>query len=415
MDAWRKPDPVLQHLRRVLLLRMLDAGRAAEAGVRVSGQLGLMPESIDGLPPELGLTSHWTSEWARAFARTHDRRDGRDIRERLQAGRMLGALGDTLRYELAPAAGGEGLRLKSELWATVGTPVSATAFGIGSPFGERGTWPDEQPLWSTAVPKSPTTVLQVARLPVTRAEWHRFVQAGGYDLNAPHWKGVRPAADDWLRCGSVSQAAAFSEVDRRLDLDPMTGITLFEALAYAAWSAPMYEIDNPDRAKLRLRLRLPTEVEWEASQRARPDGRPVSGRAHRLHAFGQNGPQRMDLNHVRTGWGQPSPVGVFSKANSPGGLADGLGNVWEWCVNSLPGGPRPYDVDGSRHEAQADWDPNDASSPRALRGGSYHSLIEECRPASRYQARPNDASSDVGMRLIRLWQPLETLPNRKSE
>lgn len=399
-NAWTAPDPVLQHLRRVLLLHAIDAGPDAEAPVRQSGQWALIDQPIEGLPAS--LQDHWRLiERPAAFGRHPSGRVGRDLRDRLQAAHMLGLLGDTLRYEPAQAATGRGLRLRAGLWADVGTPGQDTTFAIGSPRGESGTGAAEQSQWPAEVPG-----LRVARLLVTVAEWRCFVAADGYAPGAAHWRQAGAAALHWLE-GVLArhpryQPPALDDPDWGQALNPITSITVYEAMAYAAWAAPMYADGPPGIDWPQPVLRPPNEVEWEAAQRADANGRPMrqgSRWAHR--AAGAPGP--MLFNHAATGWLQPSPVGVFSQACSPAGLADGCGNVWEWCVNSLPAGPTGYDSAAGRAEAQASWDAGVLPAPRAVRGGAYHAPAWDCRVANRSSANAEDGGSDIGLRLVQVW------------
>jgi hypothetical protein len=129
-----RPHPVLQHLRRVLLLRSLDAGPASRDPIERSGQWACLSSRDDQCDP--ALQAHWQRERQAAF------QTGRDLRERLQAAYMLGVLGDNLRYERAPAATGMGLRIKPELWAGVGDPSRPTKHRIGSEPGT-GEYADE--------------------------------------------------------------------------------------------------------------------------------------------------------------------------------------------------------------------------------------------------------------------------------
>ena len=408
-QAWQAPDAVLQHLRRLLLLHLLDAGSGARAGVQASGQLDLLPEdlppaALQGLPLALqvGLAADWQQQRQAAFGAGHD------VRQRLLAGRLLGELGDTLRLQPAPAACGTGLRLHPALWATVGRPGRPTRFAIGSPSGQPDTCDNEAPVWQAKLPRQPGAWLQAARLPVTCAEWRWFVDAGGYTAEAPHWadaaQGAGPAARAWLAEHPRTEPLALAHANWGNGLNPVTTITLFEAMAYAAWAAPMYAADNPDTQHWQPpQLRPPTEVEWEAAQRAGADGLPPKRPLH-WPASGRP-PQPMDFNHAATGWRQPSPVGAFALAYSAGGLADGAGNVWEWCVNSLPQGPRAYSDPGSQDEAQSDWQAADGSTLRALRGGAFHYDTIHCRPALRLQIRPGYLSLGFGVRLVRLWLP----------
>ena len=90
--------PALQHLRRLLLLRSMDAGALAGSRLRAGAVLGdsviqaALARRMPGFDVELG--AHWAQVWHGAC-----RVDGIDVRQRLEAGFLLGELGDTLRYE----------------------------------------------------------------------------------------------------------------------------------------------------------------------------------------------------------------------------------------------------------------------------------------------------------------------------
>ena len=396
--------PVLQHLRRVLLLRSLDAGPDARPAVEVSGQWALLHAPLPpahGLPGKLQaeVEQHWADELKQAFGIDPLGQPGRDLRQRLQAAQMLGTLGDNLRYERAQAATGWGLRLKAALWAPVGRPGHTTTFTLGSARGDTPVWADEQPASPLPLPH-----LGAARLPLTCSEWRRFVAAQGYaDPQAAHWQAAGPAAQGWL--AGLPDAASYrppalDRADWGQALNPITTLTAFEAVAYAAWAAPMYGGATPGLAA--PVLQVPTEAAWEAAQRAGPDGLPQASQARWLHLPAGTQPGALDFNHAATGWNRPSPVGVFSTAYSAAGLADGMGNVWEWCCNSLPQGPQPYGEPGSLQAAQSPWAGGDRDSPRALRGGAYGNPSDRCRPAVRLHGSPGDHDSGIGVRLVRV-------------
>lgn len=423
-SAWAvaRPDGVLQHLRRVLLLRQLDAGPATRAAVEQSGQWALLASRDAQCAP--ALHAHWQQEQVAAFGP-----EGRDLRERLHAAHLLGLLGDNLRYEEAPAASGNGLRLKPALWAGVGQPGRAVAHRIGAERGDRAAWRDEQPAFHT---DPPLPYYQVARLPVTCAEWWAFVRGGGYNPAAPHWQQAGPAALAWLlrtlpkkasqpaSAGAEGESSAAASPLADLDwanyrppalgdaawgwaLNPVTTISAFEAVAYAFWARPLYASTAGAPAPSEpgeWRLEVPSETLWEAAQRAGPDGLPAP-----VQPLASLGP--LDFNHAATGWNRPSPVGVFSTAYGPAGQGDGRGNVWDWCCNSLPEGPQPYNQRGSTASARADWDGSDeaADSARALRGGAFSLTSDRCRPSVRGRGHPGNHVDASGVRLVRVFSP----------
>jgi formylglycine-generating enzyme required for sulfatase activity len=69
-----------------------------------------------------------------------------------------------------------------------------------------------------------------------------------------------------------------------------------------------------------------------------------------------------------------------------------LGNVWEWCADSM----RDYGEDSV-------VDPVGASiESRAIRGGSWDDYARDVRCASRYQDSPRNSDNGLGFRLVRV-------------
>ncbi|GIW91657.1 MAG: hypothetical protein KatS3mg109_2089 [Pirellulaceae bacterium] len=136
---------------------------------------------------------------------------------------------------------------------------------------------------------------------------------------------------------------------------PVVGVSWFEACAYAAWAGK----------------RLPTDVEWLAASRgpASP-GAPASGSRPTATAEAWQqladasaypwgdlfDPQRANL--WETGIGTTVPVDQFPGGDSPAGVRQLVGNVWEWTASAFA----QYD-----HGADFEWAPLWVS----LRGGAY--------------------------------------------
>ncbi|MFE0023380.1 formylglycine-generating enzyme family protein [Amycolatopsis sp. NPDC059021] len=113
--------------------------------------------------------------------------------------------------------------------------------------------------------------------------------------------------------------------------------------------------------------RLPTAEEWEA----------VASGSGRRFPWGEAEwtPRRANLRG--SGHGHPLPAGSFPDGDTPDGLADLAGNVWEWtCTRLADGGV-------------------------VVVGGSYNSLPRYARCGYRNAVPPELVSPGIGLRVVR--------------
>ncbi len=89
-------------------------------------------------------------------------------------------------------------------------------------------------------------------------------------------------------------------------------------------------------------------------------------------------------NTKESGLERTTAVGAYPSGASPTGAMDMAGNVWEWCLNVYE---QPKRVHG------------DSKAPRALRGGSWFSLLDGAAFAFRNGARPGDRIGLFGFRV----------------
>lgn len=392
LDDGALAAPVLAHLRRRLLLRNTNTGGDG----KLPGPLRMAGLHADadgawaldaGVDTDMALNTRWLAAWNSAWLG-----EGEDLRHRAQAGALLGNLHDAIRLAPAPALRGQGWRLKPRHWCQVGQPGQQTCYRIGDNAGR----PDEAEfnIWLDA--------FEMAVYCVTVTEWQAFIDAGGYDdTPAETWWGADDSPERaWLRERRAWSAlrdqpvqpwgwgsAAFGN-----GLQPVVGITWWEAVAYTRWAAPMYSHDDG------LNLCLPTEAEWEAAVRG-----PLAPGATRQRWAGWpavSTPDALHFNHAATRWGRVTPVGSFTNSATPaGGLADAAGNCWQWCASVYT--PRLND---NWQRQPEDWTtPSDPSASRTARGGSGVNVAAYCRVGCRVHYAPDDVDSyNLGLRLARV-------------
>jgi formylglycine-generating enzyme required for sulfatase activity len=199
----------------------------------------------------------------------------------------------------------------------------------------------------------------IGRYPVTVVEYERFMASEGY---------LDPR---WWKAGGFERWPGPKAWDQQRDYPnwPVTGVTWFEAAAYAAWAGG----------------RLPTEAEWERAARS-ADGRRFP--------WGDQQPEPSRMNYAGTRpRAGPTPVGIYPEGAGPHGIQDMAGNVWEWCQDWFhsryyEGSPRtdPQGPGGGKRRVQ--------------RGGSWASLPEHCRSAFRISGSPDVSEPSCGFRVV---------------
>lgn len=141
--------------------------------------------------------------------------------------------------------------------------------------------------------------------------------------------------------------------------------------------------------------RLPSEAEWEYACRAGTDTPYAFGPTinHQLSNF--NGAAPFGGAERGTFRQSLTPVGEMGAANAFG-LFDMHGNAWEWCADNWHDSYDGAPTDGSV------WDTTDADnrSYRVIRGGSWDSIANSCRSASRRKAGVIAATSKIGFRVV---------------
>jgi formylglycine-generating enzyme required for sulfatase activity len=228
---------------------------------------------------------------------------------------------------------------------------------------------------------------QVAKHPVTNAQYQLFVDDGGYTEKWQHcwtkagWaEKIKPQFEDMPWRSPYRFVEPFS-----LPSYPVVGVSWYEAVAFCRWLTERLR-ERGDKQLIRL-IRLPSEAEWEKAARG-TDGLayPWGNEAN---------PEK--LNCKETGVGSTSAIGCLPQGASPYGCHDMAGNVWEWCATKY-GKDYPYSLED-------EWTDNylEGKNRRRLRGGSWYSPVNSCVCASRLSNHPlsrNYGLNSLGFRLF---------------
>lgn len=216
-----------------------------------------------------------------------------------------------------------------------------------------------QPAWQ-AVPAGTVLIdgrrevavasFHLAAYPVTEAQFAVFLTATDGFRNPAWWHGLRQHPLE--HCRGVRRGNY-----------PVTGVSWYDATAFCRWLS----------SRLAARVRLPDEAEWQWAAH--------SARANYLYPWGADWLDA-HANTDETGIGRTIAVGMYPAGTTAQGVADLAGNTWEWCRDSVAGGPGTL-------------------ASRIIRGGSWRVNRGFARADFRLDASPDDRVGSTGFRLVR--------------
>jgi len=208
------------------------------------------------------------------------------------------------------------LMLPPVMSSMIEVPAGQTILGL--PRSENGFgWDNEFEALTVDVP-----AFAVDKYKVTNAQYLKFMAAGGYE-NSAHWTDEDW---NWRSKENIRHPVFWKRSDDRwlyhtmfdeipLPMDWPAYVSHAEASAYARWVGKS----------------LPTEAQWHRAAYA-------DGDRERLYPWGSAAPDTSRGNFDFRSW-DPVPVNAFPTGMSSLGVADLLGNGWEWTSTVF--GPLP--------------------------------------------------------------------------
>ena len=205
--------------------------------------------------------------------------------------------------------------------------IPAGSFSMGSdPAKDKEAREEEQLQHRVKLPG-----YRIGRYPVTNLEYQAFVEASG-QRPPEHWES--------------------GQMPEGLSDHPVVNVSWEDAVAYCRWLS-----EQSGRS-----YRLPSEAEWEKAAR---------GDNGRIYPWGDDW-DASRANTAESGSGNTTPVGQYSTVggDSPYGVADMAGNMWEWTADWYQAYP------------ESDYHPNNYGEKyRVVRGGSFLNVEDFVRCA----------------------------------
>ena len=248
-------------------------------------------------------------------------------------------------------------------------PVAAGDFIMGSLPTDPHAQTDEQPQHTVYL-----DAYEISRYEITNGQYLAFMDAGGYD-DSTYWT---PEGWIWRTTYAITEPYWWSEGEYNsgtaFPYYPVVGVSWHECYAFCQW----------------IGARLPTEAEWEKGARGTD---PTN-----YWPWGSTWePSNCNsyYNEEPDTFAYSAPVGYFDAGQSPCGLYDMAGNVWEW-VNDW------YQSDYYSVSPYSNPTGPDSGDVRVFRGGGWGNIGNYlCRTADRRYHDPVGSNMVIGFRPAR--------------
>ncbi len=229
---------------------------------------------------------------------------------------------------------------------------------------------------------------EISKYPVTNSWFKEFIKADGYK-NSEYWS---EEGNNWLVYNKVEHPKFWNDRKWNCPNSPVVGVSWYEAYAFMEW---LSAVNNDGK------YRLLEENEWEAAAAG------IEGREYPW----DNEWSKNKCNNEEIKLGKTSPVGIFKGGDTPEGISDLSGNVWEWTASDYHSKISLKDFTFDE-EMQKLFDEdkfdvyikllNDKNRKLpVLRGGSWCRNGSECRCAYRSRGGPLIRVSSIGFRCAR--------------
>jgi formylglycine-generating enzyme required for sulfatase activity len=211
----------------------------------------------------------------------------------------------------------------------------------------------------------------IAKYPITNAQFSKFIKDKGY--SDPRW--WRPEGWSWRELEHWDGPLYWFDSRFNNKEQPVVGISWYEADAFCSWLVE-------ETGEL---ISLPNEIEWQ---------RAAQGDRKLTYPWGVEWDRNRCNNSTGSpfAWikGRPSPVRKFEGLNnSPYGVVDMVGNVWEFCSTDYDSGDNLFPP----------------SEECVVRGGCYiNTDVELFQTTYRGRYEPHQRESYAGFRIHRSFR-----------